>query len=381
MKLLSLLQGHRVEDQIGFHESGIRLMREGWLEDYQAIPFLAADRLPPENPTYELILESARKIVPDFIFFQHFHFYKIPDPTRLIAQLRRVVPQAVIFVSSGDSFGRWTRRLPESLVQASRAADLTFLSGMGYVADILAKKGGRNISLMPHGFCPVRFPEKTSLFPKPAADWEVVCVASNYRVRNPFSYLYQRKLARIREVQKLWRRYGKRFALFGKGWEGFPGWRGPLPYENQGETFRSSKVVVGGHPGGGMDYYLSDREFIAMASGTPFVEYWTPRINTIFQDENHWYLYRDEAEMIQKIDRILENSAGTFNSMAKSTEAYVRAKHSNYHRLKEMLRIAQEFSAARAAGEKYKPILEFFLPQVNWAAEEKFALRGWESKW
>jgi len=381
MKLLSLLQGHRVEDQIGFHESGIRLMREGWLEDYQAIPFLAADRLPPENPTYELILESARKIVPDFIFFQHFHFYKIPDPTRLIAQLRRVVPQAVIFVSSGDSFGRWTRRLPESLVQASRAADLTFLSGMGYVADILARKGGRNISLMPHGFCPVRFPEKTSLFPKPAADWEVVCVASNYRVRNPFSYLYQRKLARIREVQKLWRRYGKRFALFGKGWEGFPGWRGPLPYENQGETFRSSKVVVGGHPGGGMDYYLSDREFIAMASGTPFVEYWTPRINTIFQDENHWYLYRDEAEMIQKIDRILENSAGTFNSMAKSTEAYVRAKHSNYHRLKEMLRIAQEFSAARAAGEKYKPILEFFLPQVNWAAEEKFALRGWESKW
>jgi len=175
MKLLSLLQGHRVEDQIGFHESGIRLMREGWLEDYQAIPFLAADRLPPENPTYDLILESARKIGPDFIFFQHFHFYKIPDPTRLIAELRNAVPQAVILVSSGDSFGRWTRRLPESLVQASRAADLTFLSGMGYAADELKKKGGRNIALMPHGFCPVRFPEKTSLSPKPAVEWEVVC--------------------------------------------------------------------------------------------------------------------------------------------------------------------------------------------------------------
>jgi len=380
LKLLSLLQGHHPEDQIGFHQSGAKLVQEGFLGDYHAVPFLAADQKPKNNPTYDTILEIAKKQKPDFIFFQHFHFHRIPDPTVLIGALRRIVPEAVLFVSSGDSFGRWTRPLPRSLIQASRAADLTFLSGMGYVADHLAKKGGKNISLMPHGFCPVRFPKKTSLSPQPAVDWEVVCVASNYRVRNPFSYLYQRKLARIREVQKLWRRYGKRFALFGKGWEGFPGWRGPLPYENQGDIFRSSRVVVGGHPGGGMDYYLSDREFIAMASGTPFVEYWTPRINTIFQDENHWYLYRDEAGMIQKIDRILEDSAGTFNSMAKSTEAYVRAKHSNYHRLKEMLRIAQKFSAARAAGEKYKPILEFFLPQVNWATEEKFALRGWESQ-
>lgn len=381
MKLLSLLQGHRVQDQIGFHESGIRLLREGWLEDYQAIPFLAADRLPPENPTYDLILESARKLGPEIIFFQHFHFYKIPDPTWLIAQLRRAVPQAVILVSSGDSFGRWTRRLPESLIQASRAGDLTFLSGMGYVADDLAKKGGRNICFMPHGFCPVRFlpPRDLDLQRNEAADWEVVCVASNYQVKNPFSYLYQHKQARIRQIRLLQRRYGRRFALFGRGWEGVPGWRGPLPYIEQARIYRASRVVVGGHPGGAMDYYLSDREFIAMASGAPFVEFWTPRIETIFKDENHWYLYRDEAEMIRKIDRILEDSAGIFKNTAKSTEVYVRSKHSNYHRLKEMLRIAQELFAARAAGKRYKPNLEFFLPNVNWAAEEKFALKGWES--
>jgi hypothetical protein len=377
MKLLSLLQGHRVEDQIGFHESGIRLMREGWLEDYQAIPFLAADRLPPENPTYDLILESARKIGPDFIFFQHFHFYKIPDPTRLIAQLRSAVPQAVILVSSGDSFGRWTRRLPESLVQASRAADLTFLSGMGYAADELKKKGGRNIALMPHGFCPVRFPEKTSLSPKPTVDWEVVCVASNYRVRNPFSYLYQRKLARIGQIRELERRYGGRFALFGKGWEGFSSWRGPLPYEKQGDIFRSSRVVVGGHPGGGMDYYLSDREFIAMASGSPFVEFWTPRIESIFSATKHWHLYRDTREMIKKVDSILKDPADLNQKASQETETYVRSKHSNYHRLKEMLQIATEFGFARSPQKKYQPKLNFFLPKINWEEEKKHALRGW----
>ena len=341
MKLLSLLQGHRVEDQIGFHESGIRLMREGWLKDYQAIPFLPADRLSPENPTYELILESARRIKPDFIFFQHFHFYKIPDPTKLIARLRKDIPQVVLFVSSGDSFGRWTRQLPKSLIQASRAADLTFLSGMGYMADDLAKKGGRNISLMPHGFCPVRFPEKTSPSPKPAVDWEVVCVASNHHVKNPFSYLYRHKLARIREAQILWRRYGKRFALFGRGWEGFPGWRGPLPYEHQGDIFRSSRVVVGGHPGGGMDYYLSDREFIALASGTPFVEFWTPRVEAIFRPEEHWFLYRDDKEMLKKIDLLLDSAVHKTGRLTEETERYVRSHHSNFHRLKEMIRLCK----------------------------------------
>lgn len=379
MKLLSLLQGHRVEDQIGFHESGIRLMREGWLEDYQAIPFLGADRLPPENPTYDLILESARKIGPEIIFFQHFHFYKIPDPTWLIVQLRRAVPRAVILVSSGDSFGRWTRRLPESLIQASRAGDLTFLSGMGYVADDLAKKGGRNICFMPHGFCPVRFlpPRDLDLQRNEAVDWEVVCVASNYQVKNPFSYLYKHKQARIRQIRLLQRRYGRRFALFGRGWEGVSGWRGPLPYIEQARIYRASRVVVGGHPGGAMDYYLSDREFIAMASGVPFVEFWTPRIESLFKPEKHWYLYRDEKKMVQKIDNLLTTPDDRQTELAAETERYVRANHSNYHRLKEMVRIAIEYQESRSQGRPYKPELKIFLPEVAWRDEKKYALRNW----
>lgn len=377
MKLLSLLQGHRAEDQIGFHQSGVQLVHEGLLEDYRAVPFLGADRQPSRNPVFDEILETAKSLRPDFVFFQYFHFHQIPDPSLLIQNLRQTLPRAVFFVSSGDSFGRWTRRLPASLIQASRAVDLTFLSGMGYVADDLVGRGGQRIALMPHGFCPVRFSSAQRPYEGFRSEGEVVCVASNYRVHNPLSYLYRHKKARVEEIRALGHRYGKKFALFGRGWEGFTGWRGPLPYEKQGELFRGARVVVGGHPGGSMDYYLSDREFIAMASGTPFVEHWTPRVETLFRPGEHWYLYRNEQEMIRTIDRLLGEPAGAAKARATQTEAYLRSKHSQYHRLKEMLRIAKEYGECRGDGRGYLPKLEFFLPEVDWSREKRFALRGW----
>lgn len=211
----------------------------------------------------------------------------------------------------------------------------------------------------------------------PTVDWEVVCVASNYHVKNPFSYLYKRKLARIGEIRELERRYGKKFALFGKGWEGFSSWRGPLPYEKQGDIFRSSRVVVGGHPGGGMDYYLSDREFIALASGTPFVEFWTPRVEAIFQPEKHWFLYRDEKEMLQKTDYLLDSANHNIGRLTEETERYVRGHHSNFHRLKEMIRISAEYRESRAQKRPYQPELKFFLKGVDWHKEKIFALRNW----
>ena len=377
MKLLSLLQGHRAEDQIGFHQSGTQLVHEGLLEDYRAVPFLGADCQPSQNPVFDKILETAKTLQPDFVFFQYFHFRQIPDPTFLIQTLRQIIPCAVFFVSSGDSFGRLTRRLPASLIQASRAVDLTFLSGMGYVADDLAKKGGKRIALMPHGFCPIRFPPGSGPPTTAPSDADVVCVASNYQVKNPFSYLYRHKLSRVREIRILARRYGKRFALFGRGWKGFDGWQGPLPYERQGELFRGARVVVGGRPGGSMDYYLSDREFIAMASGTPFVEHWTPRVETLFRPGEHWYLYRNDQEMIRNIDKLLDDSSGAAQARAAKTEQYLRSKHSQYHRLKEMLRIAKEYREQICDGRGYQPRLDFFLPEVDWGREKRFALRGW----
>lgn len=362
---------------MGFHQSGSRLVQEGYLQEYQALPFLAADGLGAGNSVYESILQTAKQMEPNFIFFQYFHFHRIPDPSQLVAGLRKLPSRPVIFSSGGDSFGRWTRPVPSSLRTLSRIGDLTFLTGMGYVADDLVRSGAKNIALMPNGFCPVRFPPMAFGTESSKPEWELVCVANDYPTKNPGSYLFYHKLCRRHQIHSLARRYGRRFALFGKGWEGIPGWLGPLPYEKQAEVYRKSRVVVGGHPGGAMDYYLSDRDFVAICSNPILVDRWIPRVEKIFQPDQHWFLYRTFKEMFQKIDQLLDGSESDLQSKRVETEKYIRNKHSQYHRLKEMLRLAQDFREARKRNCAYEPRLEFFLPGTNWEEEKKHALRGW----
>ncbi len=127
-----------------------------------------------------------------------------------------------------------------------------------------------------------------------------------------------------------------------------------------------------------MDYYLSDREFIAMASGSPFVEFWTPRIEKLLRAEEHWHLYRSEAEMIQVVDRLLGAGQNSARQQAAETERYIRARHSHYHRLKEMLEISKKYRKALERKQGYQPQLSMFLPEVDWEKEKGFALRRWD---
>jgi hypothetical protein len=376
MRLLALWQGWANDDQIGFHRACEKLVQEGFLEAYEGLPFLSADATGPANPVYQHAVEKAAELKADFIFLQYFHYKDIPDPELMIQAFRKLPTDPTIFTSAGDSFGTWTRRIPYSLQRASHFGDITFMSGMGQMANTLVNKGGKNICLMPHGFCQERFPPVQDVGNR-NLPWEVTCVASNYRARNPFSYFYAHKKHRILQIKELSRRYGKKFALFGNGWEGFSRWEGPLPYKEQAKIFRQSRVVVGGHPGGSMDYYLSDREFIALAVGCEFLEFWTPRIDRFFRPGMDWHLYRDNQEMVRIIDKLLEECRGENQERLQTTIRYVRDKHSQYHRMKEMLRIAREYQDARNRKKHYRPELNLFLPEVSWANERQHALRGW----
>lgn len=375
MKLLTFLQGREASDQIGYHESSIRLVKEGALTGYISIPYLTSCASLPFT-AYKKGIAKAKEYRPDLIFFQFFHASFIPDPQNFFQELRKIVPKAVFFVSAGDSFGRWTRKFPQSLIAASKASDLTFLTGMGGMADNLIKKGGKRIVLMPHGFCPIRFPAFEQDIRSTEYEWDVVCVANNYRTRNPFSYIYKYKIERISEINALAKRYGKKFAIFGRGWNGLKNWQGELPFEKQGEVYKKSAVIVGGRPGGGMDYYLSDREFIALACGGKFVEFWTPRVEKIFQNDFHWYLYKKKSEMLKKIDFLLGSSVKNSDAQRVATQEYVRSKHSQYNRMAEMIRIAKEFLEERS--KKYRPKLNFFLPGTNLDIEMRYAIKGWE---
>jgi glycosyltransferase involved in cell wall biosynthesis len=182
------------------------------------------------------------------------------------------------------------------------------------------------------------------------------------RARNPLNHFYWTARQRVEFVSAFTKRYGKRFALFGKWWKGNPSWQGPISYGSQHEAYRSSAVVVGGVPNACHDYYTSDRVFIAAASGVPLVDYWVPGVDRLLKPERDWWLGRDIKEMIQKCDMLLEKSVPERQTLAEATRQRILSAHTQYHRCVEMINIVRTLRDARAEGKPVpSPKLPFLL--------------------
>ena len=122
---------------------------------------------------------------------------------------------------------------------------MSFLTGMGYVASQLARQGARNLVLMPHGSCQVRF---SAMFDqtKYSPEFDVVFIGSRMSVRNPFSHFFRTARKRREFVALVTKRYGRKFGLFGNGWTCNPSWQGPIPYDRQHSAYHRGAVIVGG---------------------------------------------------------------------------------------------------------------------------------------
>ncbi|HLO92739.1 MAG TPA: glycosyltransferase, partial [Burkholderiaceae bacterium] len=346
---------------------------EGALQATWALPYLG-----PMPEATEAAFARALRLIEDegvdTLWLQCYHG-PLPDPRPFLQAARRLQPDLLVLVSSGDAFGRWLHRTPASLRQACAAADLSFLSVLGPVADAVAAAGARNLVLMPHGACQERFAAPT---PRPEAPpFDVVFVGSHHAGRNPFNPINRAARQRRAMVQALARRHGPRFGLFGRGWEGQPGWQGPVPFADQHRAMALGRLQLGGFPGGRAPFYLSDRPYIAMASGTPLLDCRLEGVDRLAREGVHWALYEDLPGLLRLCDRSLEDEAG-LRTMGRTARDYVLAGHTQYHRVREMLRIAAELREARRQGCRMPaPAPRIFHEGVRPEDEIPRVIRAW----
>jgi hypothetical protein len=376
MRLLILAQGRGIGDQPGLHDAARQLLQHGVLTAAHTIPYGAAERQ-GWAAVWDEAAAAVRDMAADAVLLQYFHA-PMPDPTAAIMRLRSSPSAPVIAVTSGDPFGRFLGRPPASLRIGARLADLTFLTEMGAVARALVRGGARRVTLMPNGFCQVRFDsdlDEKSYRP----DFDVVFVGNRIAVRNPARYLFYAARQRERQVLALARRYGARFALFGAGWEGWPGAQGAIAYDQQHEVCRRARIVVGPFPNGRMDYYMSDRAAIAIRSGIPLVDVGVPRVDRIFEDGRHWILHRGLRDMAAACDRLLEWSDAERLAFGRRAASEIAARHSQYHRLRAMVQTIAEVRRERLGTLPHpaSPVLDYFLPGTDVSAERAFATAGW----
>jgi hypothetical protein len=374
MRLLVLYQARdATADQPGYYDGFERLTAEGQLQAHAAIPY----RVVAEERGWQALWDDAESAArdADAVLLQFFHS-PMPDPGERILRIRNLPNHPLIFASLGDPYGRWSHRVPRSFRVASRLAEASFLSGMGYVARQLLRSGGRNLVLMPLGCCQVRF---SSAPAEPASnpEFDACFVGSRISCRNPFSHFYPVSRRRAEFVAAFTKRYGRRFGLFGHGWEGNPAWQGAVPYLSQLDVYRRSAVVLGGMPNALHDYYASDRPFIAIASGVPLLDYWVRGVDRILEPAHDWWLARDLKQMLGLCDRLLEMPSGERLRIGAAARERVLAHHTQYHRCEAMVEIMKSLLRARREGRLAPPPELNFLGRSHESESVSEAIAGW----
>jgi hypothetical protein len=383
MRFLFFVQGKTVEDQMGYDGGFRQILKEGGLSAYQTFPWLGYVREHGWDAFFAKARECVEEFQPDAIYLQFFHDDQAPDSSGFIKMLRRAAPQAVIAVSAGDPFS-WNnilqRKYPQGFLSAATLADVTFTTSMGRCADYLARSGVGNIVLLPLGACQIRFVPKPIRIADYKPDFDVVFIGNGgWRSKNPRYITFWSSRKRDWMVNRLQKRYGKRFGLFGNGWSGKPSWQGSVSYAQQMDACRNSQVVFGGCPGSSEDYYTSDRPFIQGVSGIPLVDWYVPRADRILRDQDHWYLVHDANGMIRQIDRLLETDAGERLRRGAETAEYIHKKLSQEAFMRFFVNTISAFRNARLQGGNAPlPALDFFLPETDLRQEKQFALRNWQ---
>ncbi|HSB77133.1 MAG TPA: glycosyltransferase [Terriglobales bacterium] len=377
MRLLVLYQAHdAARDQPGYYDGFERLVEEGLLRAHAAIAYYEVARQRGWDGLWVEAAKAAQAMDADSIFLQWFHLRNMPDPTAGILRLKNLPARPTLFASLGDPFGRWSKRVSQCFRVASRLADVSFLTGMGYLAQQLRRWGSRNLVLMPNGCCQRRF--AAAVEPSQNPQFDVVFVGSRLRPRNPLGHHFRVARRRVQLVAAFTRRYGRRFGLFGLGWEGNPSWHGPVPYQSQHAAYREGAVALGGLPHAYHDYYTSDRVFIATASGVPLVDYAVPGVERILQPGVDWWLARDIEGMIAACDRLLALSSPERLALGERARQRALAAHTQYHRCRQMVEIVRDVRSARLAGRSaHEPKLGF-LAEASTEQDAPPAIVAWQ---
>ena len=377
MRLLVLYQAHdAAKDQPGYYDGFERLVEQSVLRAHVAIPYHHVAQQRGWDALWVEAAKAAQAMGADAIFLQWFHIRNMPDPTSGILRLKNLPTRPTLFASLGDPFGRWTKRVSKCFRVASRLAEVSFLTGMGYLAQQLRRCGSRNLVLMPHGCCQVRF--AAAVEPSQNPQFDVVFIGSRLRPRNPLGHHFRVARRRVQLVEAFTRRYGRRFGLFGLGWEGNPSWQGPVAYHSQHTAYREAAVAVGGLPHAYHDYYTSDRVFIATASGVPLVDYAVPGVERILRPGVDWWLARDIEGILASCDRLLARSSPERLALGQRARERTLAAHTQYHRCREMVAIVRQIRSARLDGRKAEEPKLSFLAHATAVQAAPPAIVAWQ---
>lgn len=384
MKVLFLSQGKTIADQPDF-DASFRSLLGG--ADFLNIPYLGYAAEHGWRALYKWVLMVNEEFRPDLVFFQFFHCLSEPGVWDCCRRLKESTNKPLIFASIGDPFYTGlckylARPIPRITLELARESDAVFSTSMGNIADELVKNGARNITFLPHAFCPQHFPDWEKVYDG-EMEYDITMLGSRGRLvsRRPWVSVCN-TWKRRSVVSCLSSRFGERFSVFGGGWEG-PSAKGIVPFKDQFHIYQRSKVLIDSPaPILKTTYYASDRPFFMLASGVPMVFFHTPRFESVLKPDEHvYYAYnlRDAGDICERIMRLPKD---VVEERRKGIRKFVKARHMIDNRVDTIISTAQAIRNHRdgsiSSFEALRAVrMWHFRPDIDLDAEYKHAVANW----
>lgn len=374
-----LLQGTAASDHPGIVDGYEQLRGNGTIRELGVFPVFGPHGVDQGESFWRSVLSHAYDTSASLVVFQYYHSDRLPDPRPWIRRLRELPSGPIVLLTLGDAFmnGYFGRpNVPKSFLAAASAADLVALTSLGALADYIDRFTDAPLVLSPNAVCQVRFGSHHETPSTSQAEFDLVFVGSRNRSRNPLRSYHWLAQRRERLVEALSRRFSKRFAVFGHGWDDLPNALGPVPFAEQVAAVRRGRVVVGGIPFSHARYYTSNRPFIQATSAVPIVDVQVSGVETLPQDGRHWLL-APESELMARIDQALEMFDAERATLGTEAAQYVLERHTQAHRVATLVENVRRVRGAREGGDRLPPHLPFFLDGVDQASEGRMAVRRW----
>lgn len=310
--------------QYGPRKAFAQFHREGMFSAYEAYSYLVErERFKSQEEALADLYRAAENFRPDLIFWQHLN-HSYPVEREFLRKLKALPSSPKLVWHDPDPYGKLIKPVDPVMKNAIAESDATVLVGLGYLADEVRKAGAKLVLFAPHSYDDDRFAKPWQ--PTLQRRFNAIMIANlTCLKRIPFLFMpggrYRKVMSRL-----FHRAYGDRYAVFGsgQGWQGEPYCLGPLPFEQQESTIRTSWLTINWGQFDEIAMYSSDRLPISLISGVPHITNYQRGYEHVFPGAKGMYFVHSPAEALDVADMLLSRPREHLIEIGEQGMAYAR---------------------------------------------------------
>ena len=316
----------QIGDQVGPRKAFSLLKEEGVFSAYTAYSYLVEHaKAASHSQALEQLHAAVQAFQPDVIYFQHLN-RSYPVDRAYVQRLKSVASRPKFVWHDPDPYGKFIKPLDDTMKAALAESDMAILVGLGYLAEHVRRAGAKRVLFAPHSYDDERFGQAWQ--PTLSRTYDAIMIANlTCLKRVPFLYMPGGRNRKLMS-RAFHAAYGDRYAVFGagQGWQGEPYCRGPIPFDAQERTIRSSWITINWGQFDEIAMYSSDRLPISLATGVVHITNHQRGYEHLFPGAKGIYFVHSPAEALDVADLLLSMPRGQLVEIGEQGVAYARER-------------------------------------------------------